>query len=393
MQTPTTLPIARTVVAIPAFHQLGHSVDELPSEARLDRRQHTLPFDIRHYPEVLAAVQATPGGKPPHPAGIWTTDLIEYDREDTKSLAEWILAKFPYWAECARRALYWREAKPLGILERQIAQNVITDYGALTMLHVIGNAAEAQFFNHLQLGTGAATAQVSGVTANLSAAMGATGVVAIPVVSGGAAFTNGMIIGLGVGTTNTEQVTVGAGSTATSIVCSATAKTHSIGDLVAQSYAIGVTAIPVVSNGAAFTNTLSYTAGFGSANAETLIAASGSSGTSVNTAATTKLHWANDWLVQNPLTADNPSTVANPYDSGALGSGAFAYSGAGLGSRQVQVAYNFPSNAGAPGAGYTDLWMASAATIASNTTAAHQTRNPLLVNSTTGANITYTDSQ
>jgi hypothetical protein len=318
---PTALPIARTVVAIPQFHAAGHTPDELPTVARVERRTHTLPFDLREYPEVLAAVQTGDDTHSRAHAGIWTTDLIAYERDDAGDVLTWVLKRMGGASERARRAAFWREAKPLGIMERVIAKNVLTDSGALALLKVIGSAAPTLYYNHLQLSANALTAQVS-------SAMSTTGVTSIPVISGGASFTNGMSITLGYGTANAETLTVGSGSTSTSIVCSATTKTHS----------------------------------------------------------------ANDWVVQNPLTSDNPSSVTSGYDSGALASGAFTYSGVGAGNRQVQVIYDFPANASAPGSGYTDLWIASAATIASNTTAAHLTRSPLLVNGTTGANVTYTDS-
>lgn len=319
---PRALPIARTVVAIPAFHALGHGVDELPTVAQMDQRTHTLPFDIRDYPEVLAAVQQR-GTAQQHPAGIWTTDSIAFAREDAHDVATWLLTKGGRWSERARRAAFWREARPLGILERLVAQNVITDTGALTMLKVIGNAAPTGIpYNHLQLSADAKIAQVS-------TTMGATGVTAIPVISGGASFTNGMTAYLGYGTANQETVTIGAGSTGTSVVCSATTKTHAV----------------------------------------------------------------NDYLVQAPTTSDNPSSVTSGYDSGVLPGGDFTYSGTGAGNRQVQVVYTFPSNAGAPGGGYTDAWIANTATIAAGTTAAHLTRSPLLINGTTGATVTYTDNQ
>ncbi|MBF6588920.1 MAG: hypothetical protein IVW57_00130 [Ktedonobacterales bacterium] len=320
---PTALPIARTVVAIPQFHQHGYAVDALPGVAHVDRNQHLVAFDVRDYPDVLAAVQTHDGAHARSHAGIWTHDLIAYDREDAGDVWTWTLRRFAGVSERARRAAFWREARPLGILERLVSVNVLTDNGALTMEKIIGSASPTGIpFNHLQLSADAKTAQVS-------TAMSSTGVTAIPVVSGGTNFTNGMSITLGYGSTNAETVTVGSGSTSTSIVCSATTKTHS----------------------------------------------------------------ANDWVVPNPTTSDNPSSVTSGYDSGALTSGAFAYSGAGAGNRQVQVTYNFPANAGAPAGGYTDLWVANAATIAAGTTAAHQTRSPLLVNGSTGVNVVYTDQQ
>ncbi|HUY77019.1 MAG TPA: hypothetical protein VMV29_09630 [Ktedonobacterales bacterium] len=315
------LPVAKTTVAIPAFHALGHTVSEVPTDGRA--------FDIHAFPDVLQALTTddhTAQPSRPHPVGIWQTDLVRYDHADASDMATWVARKcattFPVKviSEQARRALYRRLAKPIGVVERVISANIVTDQGGLDLLHVFGSAAPSVFFNHMQLATGAVTDQVS-------ATMGSTGVTAIPVASGGTSFTNGMSITLGYGTANAETVTVGSGSTGTSIVCSATAHTHAIGD----------------------------------------------------------------WIVENPTTSDNPSSVSNGYDSGALVSGAYTYSGSGAGSRQVQIVYDFPANSGAPGAGYTDLWMASAATIATNTTGAHLTRSPLAVNSTTGANVTISE--
>jgi hypothetical protein len=317
---PTALPILTTVVAIPQFYAAGHTPEELPTVARVERRTHTLPFDLREYPEVLAAVQTDEHTHVRAHAGIWTTDLIAYAREDAGDVLTWVLRRMSGASERARRAAFWREARPIGVIERLIGKNVLTDSGALALLKDIGSAAPTLFFNHLQLSANAATAQ-------LSSAMSSTGLTSIPVVSGGTAFTNGMSITLGYGTANAETVTVNGTSTSTSIPCTATTKTHSSGD----------------------------------------------------------------WVVQNPLTSDNPSSVTSGYDSGALASGAFTYSGTGAGNRQVQVVYDFPANASAPGSGYTDLWIASAATITTGTTAAHLTRSPLLVNGSTGANVTYTD--
>ncbi len=304
----SVLPIAHTTVAFPQFFACGHTTDELPTNT-------ATAFDIRAFPDVQAALSQ----HDPAPLGIWTTDLVRYRREADPDLQSWIQRR--YRTQSARANAYRREMCPEEILERRIVKNVMTDYGVLTCMHVIGYAAEAQYFNHLQLATGAVTAQVS-------TAMGTTGVTAIPVISNGTSFTSGMIVTLGYGTANAENVTVGSGSTSTSVVCSATTKTHS----------------------------------------------------------------ANDWVVENPSTSDNPSSVSNGYDSGALASGAYTYSGTGAGGRQVKIIYNFPANSGAPGSGYTDLWLASAATIASNTTAAHLTSSPWIVNGTTGLDVTYTDN-
>lgn len=304
----TALPILTTTVAISQFFELGHTLDEVPTHSGDI-------FDIRAFPDVYAALLVHQSG----PLGIWTTDTVQYRRTADPDMLRWI--RHRYNGPRAQAEIYRHEMQPEAILERRVIKNVMTDYGVLTMLHIMGTSAEAQYFNHLQLSTGAETAQVS-------TAMGTTGVTAIPVISNGVAFTNGMLVTLGFGSANAEIVTIGNGSTATSIVCSATTKTHSV----------------------------------------------------------------NDWVVQNPSTSDNPSSVTNGYDSGALASGAFVYTGSGAAGRQIRIAYDFPANSSAPGSGYTDLWVASAAIIASNTTAAHLTASPWIVNATTGINVVYSDT-
>jgi hypothetical protein len=62
-------------------------------------------------------------------------------------------------------------------------------------------------------------------TASAQIAQGAT---AITVASGGASFTNGMVISI-IDGNNTELVVVGAGSTGTSVVVAATANAHASG--------------------------------------------------------------------------------------------------------------------------------------------------------------------
>jgi len=310
----TSPPVLSVRVAVPAFYASGHTPDEIPTDAR--------PFDPRAYDGLLAHARqdAHTGTRQDRaqPVGIWTLDTVRY-ADDTPDLLRWIAKRTPRWKE--QRHLFRQLARPLSIVERLIAQNIVTDTGAGALLKVVGTAAPTLYFNHLQLCTGAAVAQVS-------TAMGTTGVTAIPVISNGTAFTNGMSITLGFGTANAETLTVGSGSTSTSIVCGATTKTHN----------------------------------------------------------------ANDWVVQNPLTSDNPSSVSNGYDSGALASGAFTYSGTGAGNRQVQVIYDFPANSSAPGAGYVDMYTSSAAIIAAGTTGSHLTHSPLLVNGSTGVNATYTIS-
>jgi hypothetical protein len=63
---------------------------------------------------------------------------------------------------------------------------------------------------------------------NTLSAQAAQGATALTVASGGASFTNGMVISIQDGN-NTELVTVGAGSTGTSVVVGATTKAHASG--------------------------------------------------------------------------------------------------------------------------------------------------------------------
>lgn len=75
-----------------------------------------------------------------------------------------------------------------------------------------------------------AVAGVDAIVAPTNTASGsiAQGAVAITVASGGASFTNGMVISI-IDGNNTELVTVGAGSTGTNVVISATAHAHASG--------------------------------------------------------------------------------------------------------------------------------------------------------------------
>ncbi len=389
---PTHLEILRTRVSVPAFHEAGHTVAELPGVVPVNDRGHTPACDLVALPDVARRLrrQALDDAGDLRPVGIATVDRIAYGHSEAAAIGDWCRRRFPDDSDARQRA-YWRLAAPVGILERIVAKNVITDLGATNMLKQIGSAAPATYYNHLVLATGAVTAQISGQVNTISAGIAAA-VTSVPVASGGTNFTNGMTITLGLGTANQEDVTVTTGATATSIPLTAgTAHSHNAGDPINQRYASGATSLAVVAGGASFTNGMSFSAGVGGANAESLTAGSGSTGTSVVTGATTKEHYANDWLIQNPLTSDNPSSVASGYDSGALTSGAYTYSGTGAGNRQVQAVYNFPAASGAPSSGYTDLWVASTGTIAAGTTAAHITGVPYLVNSTTGVSVTYSD--
>lgn len=87
---------------------------------------------------------------------------------------------------------------------------------------------------------------LAGTTATLSGGTLAAGATSLPVVSGGTSFTNGTVIVAGVNTATAETLTVGAGSTATSIVLqSATQNAHSGGDVVG---------VRVLTNGSNYTS-------------------------------------------------------------------------------------------------------------------------------------------
>jgi hypothetical protein len=70
---------------------------------------------------------------------------------------------------------------------------------------------------------------------------------ALTVASGGASFTNGMVISINDGV-NTELVTVGSGSTGTSVVVSATAHAHATGTTFGQFQSTNGSGVSVTTN-------------------------------------------------------------------------------------------------------------------------------------------------
>ena len=148
---------------------------------------------------------------------------------------------------------------------------------------------------------------------------------------------------------------------------------------------------------AAFGNSVSITWSYGTTNAETWTTGSSAPGnqgaTSITVVSQTTVsghtHSAGDFVVNIPLTSDNPASVSNSADSGALPGGDFTFSGTGAGNRQVQIQFTF-STSTAAGA-YTESYTSNAGTIASNSTANHLIFPPQTINSTTSLQLTITE--
>lgn len=132
---------------------------------------------------------------------------------------------------------------------------------------------------------------------------------------------------------------------------------------------------------------------YGTANAEgyspTGTNAQGATAIAVTSQTAAAAHAINDYITENPKVADNPSSVSNSTDSGALSSGAFSFSGAGAGNRQVAIAFTFPTSS--PAGAYTDAYTSNAGTIAAGTTASHLIVPPQTINSTTSLSFTATE--
>lgn len=136
---------------------------------------------------------------------------------------------------------------------------------------------------------------------------------------------------------------------------------------------------------------------YGTTNAETWTTGSSAPGnlgaTSITVVSQTTVsghtHSAGDYVVNNPSTSDNPASVSNSADSGALPGGDFTFSGTGAGNRQVQIQFTFSTSTAA--GSYTEAYLSNAGTIASNSTSVHLIFPPQVINSNTSAQFTITE--
>lgn len=213
------------------------------------------------------------------------------------------------------------------VLREVWTKNVITDTGATAMLKNTWNNAGSAVSIMNQL---AIAANAGSTTLTTALTNGQTGVTSLAVAALPASIPSGTTITIGYGTGQTQNVTTSAlaASGATSItVTSFTAN---------AAYAIGSNVVPV------------------------------------------------------PTTSDNPSSVSGAQYSGALASGAYAFSGTGAGNRQVVITYTF--NGGSFTAGnYTEAYTCNANPIVAGATASHLITTPMALNTTTNLTLTITE--
>lgn len=271
--------------------------------------------------------RAVTWGDPTHPAGS-PLGLWDVKRLDTTGIPEEVAAAGGPTLDAYLAGLPKEE-----VAERTLsdlwARNVITDTGATQMLKSTwNNAVPASVYNYLVIAFGNRSYAV--LTTALTA--GQTAVTSLAC-SGGiqvVAMPNSSPITVSYGTANAETFTTGA-----------------------SAGALGATSIAVASQ------------------------------TSVNA------HSVNDYIVTQPSTSDNPSSVSNSANSGALAAGAFTFSGTGAGNRQVQIQYTFSTSTTA--GAYTESYTSNAATIAAGTTGSHLIFPPQTINSTTSLQLTVTE--
>lgn len=214
------------------------------------------------------------------------------------------------------------------ILKRIWTKNVVTDTGGTAMLKNIWNNAGSavSIFNQIAI-----AAQAGSTTLTTALAANATGQTSLAVAALPAAIPSGTTLTLGYG-----------GVAPQNIVTSALA-------------AIGATSITVTS----FTvNSTGFIVGSN--------------------------------VVPVPTTSDNPSSVTGAQYSGALSSGAFAFSGTGAGNRQVVITFAFTGGSFTAG-NYTEAYTCNANPIVAGSTASHLITTPMPLNSTTNLTVTITE--
>lgn len=132
---------------------------------------------------------------------------------------------------------------------------------------------------------------------------------------------------------------------------------------------------------------------YGTTNAETwTVTAAGAAAAATSipvnsqTTAGGHTHTAGDNIVPIPTVTDNPSSINNVADSGALSAGAFTFSGTGAGNRQVQIVFTFGT--GTTAGNYTEAYTANSGTPAAGIYASHLIFPSQTINSTTSLQLT-----
>jgi len=214
------------------------------------------------------------------------------------------------------------------VIERSIHKNVITDKGAIAMLKNTWNNAGSAVGIFNRFHL-----SPNGCATRITGATGTSAITTLAVESLPAALADNDQLTLGYGGANEQTVQVNNGA----------------------GYAIGATSITVDS----FTPAINFPA---------------------NTA-----------LVANPKYTDNPSSVSNTVDSGALAGGDFTFTETtGLGNRQVAIHKIITGTTGNAGQ-YTEAYTSNAATIATNATASHLIFPAKVLNDETNQDITIVE--
>lgn len=202
---------------------------------------------------------------------------------------------------------------------RTFCKNIISDTGATAMLKNAWNSAGSAVSIFNQL---AITPGSGSTTLTVALTNGQTGVTSLSVQAVPASIASGTTLTIGFGTGQTQNV-VTNGSTA------AQATSITVNSFTANAaYAIGSNVVPV------------------------------------------------------PTTSDNPSSLTSAVYSGALSSGAFAFTGTGAGNRQVTISYTYGT--GSTAGNYTDTWTVNTNPVSgTGQTASHLINMPQPINSTT----------
>ena len=169
-----------------------------------------------------------------------------------------------------------------------------------------------------------------------------------------------------------------------------TALTNGQTGIVSLAVAALPAAIPATTGGVATT----LTVGYGGASTQTVTVASaasqGATSISVNSFTSNANYAIGANVVPNVATGENPSSVTGAQYSGALGSGAFTFSGAGAGNRQVVISFTYAAGSFTAG-NYTSVWTTNANPIVAGATATHLTTSPMAYGSSTSLTINITE--
>lgn len=163
-----------------------------------------------------------------------------------------------------------------------------------------------------------------------------------------------------------------------------TTLTMALSNGVSSGTSLAVAALP-----AAIASGTTITVGFGTGNTQNFVTTALASALATSISVTAQnanfSYPVGSNVVPVPTTSDNPSSVANAIYSGALSSGAFAFSGTGANNRQVVITFLFSGVSFTAGI-YTEMYTTNANPIVTGSTANHLITTQMNLNS--GTNVT-----